>query len=236
VLAVQAALAPRPPPLSLEEEAGKCGDITPDQLAKHTGADPFKPIYLAIRGTVYDVSKGRAFYGPGGGYAALAGTECARALAKMSLKPEDLDCADLGDCSPSQLATLEEWEAKLKAKYPVAGQVVAPVALRPADLSAHYGSDSAKPIYFAICGTVYDVSAGRQFYGPDGVYPFAGRECARAFALVSTDTADCTADLAGLGPAEMESLRDWQAKFDFKYPVVGRVVVVVEDAGGKKDR
>ena len=223
LLTLQAALTPRPPPLSLEDEAGKCGDITPAALAKHDGRDPYAPLYLAIRGVVYDVSKGRAFYGPGGGYAALAGKECARALAKMSLKAEDVS-GDLADCTPSQLATLDEWEVKLKAKYPVAGRLVAPLALTPAQLASHDGSDPAKPIYLAIQGTVYDVSAGRQFYGPDGVYPFAGRECARAFALVSTDTADCVADVSGLGPMEMESLRDWRAKFDFKYPVVGSVV------------
>ena len=222
VLSLQAALTPRPPPLSLEEEAGKCGDITPAALARHDGADPYKPLYLAIRGTVYDVSRGRSFYGPGGGYAALAGKECARALAKMSLKPEDVS-GDLADCSPSQLATLEEWEVKLRGKYPVAGRLVDPVSLTLGELAAHDGSDPGKPIYLAIQGTVYDVSSGRQFYGPDGVYPFAGRECARAFALVSTDAADCVADVSGLGPMEMESLRDWRAKFDFKYPVVGSV-------------
>lgn len=222
LLTLHAALSPRPPPLSLEDEAGKCGDITPAALAKHDGRDPYKPLYLAIRGVVYDVSKGRSFYGPGGGYAALAGKECARALAKMSLKPEDLN-GDLGDCTAAQLATLGEWEAKLAAKYPVAGRLVEPVSLTLAELALHDGSDPAKPIYIAIQGTVYDVSTGRQFYGPDGIYPFAGRECARAFALVSTDTADCVSDLSGLGPMEMESLRDWRAKFDFKYPVVGSV-------------
>lgn len=222
LLTLQAALTPRPPPLSLEEEAGKCGDITPAALAKHDGRDPYKPLYLAIRGVVYDVSKGRAFYGPGGGYAALAGKECARALARMSLKPEDVT-GDLGDCTPAQLATLEEWEVKLRAKYCVAGRLVAPVSLSLADLALHDGSDASKPIYLAIQGTVYDVSSGRQFYGPDGVYPFAGRECARAFALVSTDAADCVSDLSGLGPMELESLRDWRAKFEFKYPVVGSV-------------
>jgi hypothetical protein len=41
------------------------------------------------------------------------------------------------------------------------------------------------------------LGAGRDFYGPDGVYPFAGRECARALALQSTDTADCHDDLQG---------------------------------------
>ena len=37
--------------------------------------------------------------------------------------------------------------------------------------------------------------AGAEFYGPDGIYPFAGHECARAFALISTDTADCNDNL-----------------------------------------
>ena len=37
--------------------------------------------------------------------------------------------------------------------------------------------------------------AGAEFYGPDGMYPFAGHECARAFALISTNTADCNDNL-----------------------------------------
>ena len=39
------------------------------------------------------------------------------------------------------------------------------------------------------------LAAGAEFYGPDGIYPFAGHECARAFALISTDTADCNDNL-----------------------------------------
>lgn len=40
-----------------------------------------------------------------------------------------------------------------------------------------------------------DFCPGAEFYGPDGMYPFAGHECARAFALISTDTADCNNNL-----------------------------------------
>ena len=43
--------------------------------------------------------------------------------------------------------------------------------------------------------TICCSGAGAEFYGPDGIYPFAGHECARAFALISTDVADCNADL-----------------------------------------
>ena len=56
------------------------------------------------------------------------------------------------------------------------------------------------------------------------MYPFAGYECARAFALLSTDTNDCNFDLEGLDSMEKESLRDWQAKFYSKYPIIGKVV------------
>lgn len=43
----------------------QCGDITAEHLARFNGTDPFLPLYLAIQGRVYDVSKGRDFYGPG---------------------------------------------------------------------------------------------------------------------------------------------------------------------------
>lgn len=44
-------------------------------------------------------------------------------------------------------------------------------------------------------------AVGAEFYGPDGMYPFAGHECARAFALISTDTADCNDNLEVRCPA-----------------------------------
>lgn len=52
-------------PLVLEASPIPCGDITIDELGKFDGTDPFKPIYVAIKGNVYDVTKGRDFYGRG---------------------------------------------------------------------------------------------------------------------------------------------------------------------------
>lgn len=56
------------------------------------------------------------------------------------------------------------------------------------------------------------------------MYPFAGHECARAFALISTEISDCNDNLEGLGGMEMENLKDWESKFYYKYPVVGSLV------------
>ena len=68
-----------------------------------------------------------------------------------------------------------------------------------------------------------DLFAGKNFYGPDGVYPFAGRECARAFAMVSTEVDDFNAHLQDMSPAELDSLRDWESRFYSKYPIIGQI-------------
>ena len=46
---------------------------------------------------------------------------------------------------------------------------------------------------------------------------------ARAFALLSTELSDCRDDLEGLSYLELENLREWTAKFDYKYRVLGYV-------------
>jgi hypothetical protein len=59
---------------------------------------------------------------------------------------------------------------------------------------------------------------------PAGIYPFAGHEVARAFALTSTELSDCTDNLEGLGAMELDNLQEWEAKFNWKYPVVGKLI------------
>eukprot|EP00891_Asterochloris_glomerata_P008310 jgi/Astpho2/8310/Aster-01384 len=91
------------------------------------------------------------------------------------------------------------------------------------ELAQYDGSNPSKPILLAIRGVVFDVSTGAVFYGPDGVYPFAGKECAFAFAKVSTEVEDCHSNLEDLSKAEEETLLEWEAKFEFKYPIIGEV-------------
>lgn len=51
--------------------------------------------------------------------------------------------------------------------------------------------DKEAPIYLALDGEVYDVSEGRDFYGPEGVYgSFAGHDVTKAFAKNSLEESD----------------------------------------------
>ncbi|KAI1210482.1 cytochrome b5 [Annulohypoxylon truncatum] len=52
--------------------------LTPAELAQYDGTDETKPIYLAINGTIFDVSSNRRTYGPGGSYRFFAGADAAR--------------------------------------------------------------------------------------------------------------------------------------------------------------
>lgn len=86
-----------------------------------------------------------------------------------------------------------------------------------------------KKVYLSVNGTVFDVSVGRNFYGPDGPYAsFAGRECGVALAKMSFDTEHLD-DLAGcknLNFGEQQELENWIEKFTYyrSYPVKGRLV------------
>ncbi len=86
------------------------------------------------------------------------------------------------------------------------------------------GTDSSKPIYLAVRGVIFDVTAGADFYGKDGSYPFGGKECARALAKFSTEVKDCNDDLEGCSLSDMDQLRSWEARFHQKYKVIGRTV------------
>ncbi|GFR47473.1 hypothetical protein Agub_g9202 [Astrephomene gubernaculifera] len=96
--------------------------LTAQELKEYDGADPTKPVYIAVKGTVYDVSTSREFYGVGGPYEAFAGRECARALAIMKVDPSECN-QNLTDCSEKQLKTLDDWIAKFNTKYPVVGKL-----------------------------------------------------------------------------------------------------------------
>lgn len=97
-----------------------------------------------------------------------------------------------------------------------------------------YDGLDGKPIFFAVRGKVFDVSRGRNFYGPGGPYSnFAGRDASRGLACGSFDEDMLTKDLdgpldtlEGLGKDEFEALAGWEERFNEKYDIVGRLVSV----------
>ena len=72
-----------------------------------------------------------------------------------------------------------------------------PLLLTDQQLSLYNGSDPNLPVYLALNGTIYDVSAGRRIYGPGGSYNvFAGKDAARGF-ITGCFAEDSTPDLRG---------------------------------------
>lgn len=108
---------PLPPPVQL-------GEITAEQLKQYDGSDPKKPLLMAIKSQIYDVSQSRMFYGPGGPYALFAGKDASRALAKMSFEEKDLT-GDLTGLGVFELDALQDWEYKFMSKYVKVGTVKA---------------------------------------------------------------------------------------------------------------
>lgn len=86
-----------------------------------------------------------------------------------------------------------------------------------------------KPVYLSVHGIVFDVSGGRNFYGPGGPYEaFAGHECGVALAKMSFDE-EFLDDLEGcekLNFGERTELEGWIDKFSHyrPYPIKGRLI------------
>jgi membrane-associated progesterone receptor component len=108
-------MEPLPPPVQL-------GEVTDEELRKYDGSDPKKPLLMAIKGQIYDVSQSRIFYGPGGPYHLFAGKDASRALAKMSFEDKDLN-GDLTDLGVFEMEALQDWEYKFMSKYVKVGTV-----------------------------------------------------------------------------------------------------------------
>uniref|UniRef100_A0A384CY27 Neudesin neurotrophic factor n=1 Tax=Ursus maritimus TaxID=29073 RepID=A0A384CY27_URSMA len=80
-----------------------------------------QPIYMAVKGVVFDVTSGKEFYGRGAPYNALTGKDSTRGVAKMSLDPTDLT-HDTTGLTAEELKSLDDVFTKVyKAKYPIVG-------------------------------------------------------------------------------------------------------------------
>ncbi|VDO36664.1 unnamed protein product [Haemonchus placei] len=98
-------------------------DMTLAELRKYDGAQD-EHVLFALNGTIYDVSRGRNFYGPGGPYSAFAGRDATRALSTMDVKDVRDEWDDHEDFTADQKDSALEWETSLKTKYPAVGKLI----------------------------------------------------------------------------------------------------------------
>jgi len=84
---------------------------------------------------------------------------------------------------------------------------------------------------FAIAGIVFDVTGGKGFYGPDGMYwRVAGRDASRSVAKQSFDLEPLTPidqpldKLDDLTLRERENMKGWTEHFTNRYIICGRLV------------
>ena len=63
--------------------------LTEEEMKQYDGTDPENPIYLAIDGTIFDVSASPIFYGPGGHYHHFTGKDASRAWVTECWDSED---------------------------------------------------------------------------------------------------------------------------------------------------
>eukprot|EP00560_Eucampia_antarctica_P006751 CAMPEP_0197825522 /NCGR_PEP_ID=MMETSP1437-20131217/2580_1 /TAXON_ID=49252 ORGANISM="Eucampia antarctica, Strain CCMP1452" /NCGR_SAMPLE_ID=MMETSP1437 /ASSEMBLY_ACC=CAM_ASM_001096 /LENGTH=319 /DNA_ID=CAMNT_0043425539 /DNA_START=55 /DNA_END=1014 /DNA_ORIENTATION=+ len=107
---------------------GTVDETIPKRKVLVKESDNKKPVYLSLKGIVFDVSEATNFYGPGGPYESFAGRECGMALAKRnmydaSLLDEAVDSSLLNEKERTQLA---EWIHKFQKVrcYPIMGRLV----------------------------------------------------------------------------------------------------------------
>ncbi|KAK0234712.1 cytochrome b5-like heme/steroid binding domain-containing protein [Armillaria nabsnona] len=100
----------------------------------------------------------------------------------------------------------------------------------PKTLQPFNGKDNER-ILLAINGVVFDVTAGRSFYGPGGMYGnFAGRDASRGMAKQSFDVEMLTPidrpldKLEDLKQDEIDNMKGWIDHFSNKYIVCGKLV------------
>jgi len=90
--------------------------FTKDELAKYDGSSGSPGLYLALLGQVFDVSKGKDYYGPGGGYSFFSGRDASRAFVTGDFEEKGLVDTVEGLTKDDYLG-LEEWSSFYNKDY-----------------------------------------------------------------------------------------------------------------------
>jgi len=97
-------------------------EFTAAEVAQFDGKGPDnEPILTIIDGLVYDLQKGREFYGEGGPYHPFVGRDCSRLLAKNQVSDKTDTGLPLTDVEKEQL---EKWKEFFNNKYGSIGKLM----------------------------------------------------------------------------------------------------------------
>lgn len=132
--------SPRPAPPREPELPKLRRDFTVAELKAYDGNQPDGRVLVAVNGTVYDVTRGKRFYGPGGPYAAFGGRDASRGLATFSVTASEVEYDDLSDLTPAEMDSVREWEMQFKEKYEVVGRL-----LKPGEQPKNYSDEDDEP-------------------------------------------------------------------------------------------
>ncbi|KAJ0179175.1 hypothetical protein K1T71_004887 [Dendrolimus kikuchii] len=123
-----------PPPLPKLRK-----DLTVAELANYDGTQPDGRVLLAVNGVVFDVTRGKRFYGPGGPYSAFAGKDATRGLATGQVAASDKEYDDCSDLAADEIASAKEWEEQFREKYDIVGRL-----LKPGETPNKYSDDETE--------------------------------------------------------------------------------------------
>lgn len=104
------------------------------------------------------------------------------------------------------------------------------------ELKQYDGKTQKKPIYLAILGDVFDVTAGDRYYGPEGGYSFfAGIDATRAYVTGEFNPKGLREDFDGLDLKGVDGITHWHDFFitHNEYRQVGRLIGYYYDKNGQ---
>ncbi|CAH1159419.1 unnamed protein product [Phaedon cochleariae] len=117
-------------------------DFTLKELTQYDGTQEDGRVLVAVNGTVYDVTKGKRFYGPGGPYEAFGGRDASRGLATADVSASAEEYDDLSDLSAMDMDSLRDWESQFQERYDVVGRLLKP-GEKPTNYSDEEDSSSS---------------------------------------------------------------------------------------------
>ena len=93
----------------LADTKGETATMTLSELAEMDGRTPTTPIYVSIKGLIYDVSAGRRMYGPGKAYHGLVGKDATRLLSSGCVTEKECSIVANKPLTKEELSEADRW-------------------------------------------------------------------------------------------------------------------------------